>query len=129
MKALLTSSILLLLLIPTLHAEPQVFVDQTKDVIPQQEWNREIVTKKGGTVTFTIESQGPVSIIVLSGKGYQALLAKDMDAIERSDLILNLPSVPTPYTRTVTVPPGSSYFIIENLSDQSVKMRLKCYDP
>lgn len=129
MKALLTSSILLLLLIPNLHAEPQVFLDQTKDVIPQQEWNREIVTKKGGKFTFTVESQGPVSIIFLSGKGYQALLARNMDAIERSDLILNLPSVPTPYTRTVTAPPGSSWFIIENLSDQSVKMHLKCYDP
>ncbi len=129
MKALLTSSILLLLLIPSLHAEPQVFLDQTKDVTPHLEWNREIVTNKGGKFTFTVESQGPVSIIFLSGKGYQALLARNADALERSDMILNLPSVPTPYTRTVTAPPGSSWFIIENLSDQSVKMRLKCQVP
>jgi hypothetical protein len=128
-KALLTSSILLWLLIPALPAEPQVFLDQTKDVIPQQEWNREIVTKKGGKFTFTIESQGPVSIIFLSGKGYQAVLARNRDALERSDLILDLRSVSTPYTRTVTAPPGSSWFIIGNLSDQSVKMRLKCQVP
>jgi hypothetical protein len=128
MKAWLIVTILLPLWAPYLWAETSPFLDQTKEVSPQLEWNREIVTRRGGKVTFMIESQGPVSIIVLSGKGYQALLVKDMDAIERSDLILNLPSVPTPYKRTVTAPPGSSYFIIQNLSDKTAKMRLRCYD-
>ncbi|MEZ5385078.1 MAG: hypothetical protein R3F13_06135 [Prosthecobacter sp.] len=130
MKAWMTLTLLWLLLpAVTRGAEPQVFLDQTKELTPHLEWNREIVTKKGGKFSFTIESQGPVSIIIISGKRQQAQLAKDIDAIERSDLILDLPSVPTPYTRTVTVPPGSSWFIIENLSDQNVKMHLKCYVP
>lgn len=127
MKALLTFAILLLLWTPALKAEPKSFLDQTKEVIPQQEWNREIVTKGGGKFTFKIESEGPVSVIFISGKGYQALLARNADAIERSDLILNVPSTTSPYEKTVTAPPGSSWFIIENLSDKTVKMRLRCY--
>jgi hypothetical protein len=83
--------------------------------------------QSGGKITFKIDSQGPISVIFIKENGYKALLTRNADALQKTDIILNVPSAPSPYEKTVTAPAGSSWFIIQNLSDKSVEMRLRCH--
>src|SRR5262249_24951190 len=99
-----------------------------KEVPTKLEWNREIVSKRGGNVRFRIESQGPFSVMVVTGEGYKAVMSGNGSGFKKTDVLLNQISEESTFESTVLTPPGSSYFIIENRAGKPVKMHLQCYD-
>ncbi len=103
------------------------FLDQTKTVPAQQEWNREIVSEKGGSMRFRIDSVGPVSILLMTEKAYNGFMKGDLSGVQRSDMILDMPSVPPGFEKTVEIPAGSAWFILQNLYKEKVEIRLRCY--
>jgi hypothetical protein len=104
------------------------FLDQQKEIPPRLEWNREVVSRKGGTIAFRVTSEGPFSVTVLPAHAYQALMRKDQGALRKEDVLLMVESPGPALESEVTIPPGSSYFIIENRTDKAVRMHLQCYD-
>ena len=103
------------------------FLDQTKVVSPRMEWNREVTSRGGGTFDFLVTSRGPVAITVVTDKGYRAMMRRDMASFSSSDMLMTVDSPGGEYEGTVTIPPGSSWFIIENQTDDEARIRLECY--
>lgn len=105
------------------------FLDQSRDVGPHLEWNREVVSKKGGAITFRVTSQGPFAVTVVTGKAYEAVRRGARKGLNKQDLLLTIDSTETTYEGKVAIPPGSAWFIIENLTDMDVKITLQCFAP
>jgi hypothetical protein len=105
---------------------PSPFLKQSRRTPPRLEWNREVQSQRGGTISFVISSQGPFAVTVITGKGYDALRRRDREAFSKSDVLLTLDVDDSPYEGKVSIPPGSSWFIIENRSDEEVVLSLEC---
>jgi len=100
------------------------FVDQKKQVPARREWTKEIVSRRGGPLSFRVTSQGPFAVTVVTDRGYKALLGGA--ALNREDGLLSRDSGGTPLEGIVTVPAGSAWFILENQASQAVEMHLEC---
>lgn len=105
------------------------FLDKKKQIPPHLEWNTNINSKNGGTFSFRVESQGPFAVTVVNDAGYQAVQNKKSKAINKSDVLLTVDSKEQTYEGKVTVPPGTSWFIIENQADKEVEFHLQCFAP
>lgn len=101
------------------------FLDKKKQVGPKLEWNTEIVSKNGGTITFELTSQGPFAVLLVNEKAYKALLANQK--FQKADVLLDADSKVQKMEKTVTIPPGSSWFIIENQAAMNVEFHLQCF--
>jgi hypothetical protein len=110
------------------HPASKPFLDQEKDIPAQLEWNREIVSQRGGTFSFRVTSQGPFAVTVVTDKGLRAAKAGDRKAFDNRDLLLTVDSRGTSFESKVTVPAGTSWFIIENQTNNTVKMHLQCWE-
>jgi hypothetical protein len=84
------------------------FLDEKKEVPPHLEWNREVTSRSGGTISFRVSSQGPFAVTVVNAKGLQALKSGDKKAFDKSDLLLTADSKGPTYEGKATLPPGSS---------------------
>jgi hypothetical protein len=105
----------------------KAFLDQKKEVPPRKEWTREVTTRNGGPFTFRISSQGPFAVTVITDKGYKALQGKQK--VRKEDVLLTLDSKEPTLEGSVTVPAGSSWFIIENQTDKDAEIHLQCFAP
>jgi hypothetical protein len=105
------------------------FLDEKKEVGPRLEWNREVTARSGGTISFRVTSQGPFAITVVTEKGYKALQGGDKKAFDKRDILLTVDSKEPSQEGKVTLPAGSSYFIIENQTDKKVELHLQCFPP
>ena len=104
------------------------FLDQKKVVPPRMEWSREIVSKNGGSFTFRVSSQGPIGVTLITARGYKASIERNDKAFKKEDVILTVDSKNGQYKGYVTVPAGSSWFIIENQTDKEVEIHLQCFE-
>jgi hypothetical protein len=107
----------------------KAFLDQKKEIGSHLEWNREVTSKSGGTITFRVDSQGPFGVTVVNDKGYKALQADKKKAFSKEDVLLTADSKEPSYDGKVTLPPGSSWFIIENRMDKNAEIHLQCFAP
>lgn len=105
---------------------PAAFLDQEKEIPSRLEWTREVASRRGGAISFRVTSQGPFGVTVISGRGFQALQAGGRGSKE--DLLLVADPQSTSYEGRVTLPPGSSYIILENRAAQAVRFRLQCFE-
>jgi hypothetical protein len=103
------------------------FVDQKRTVGPWLEWNREVRVVTGRTFTFSVRSQGPFGVTLVTAKGYEALLKRDLNSLSKSDLLLTVNSKEATHEGKVTVLPGTYWFILENQTDKTVEFRLQCF--
>jgi hypothetical protein len=108
-------------------AGPGAFLDQTKTIPSRLEWNREVTARRGGTITFRVTSQGPFAVTVVTDQGYKAMKAGNRAAFNKQDVLLTVDAPGPTLERSVTLPPGSSWFIIENRSNQTAQIRLECF--
>jgi hypothetical protein len=106
---------------------PAPFLNQTREVPPRREWNREVTTRTGGTIRFKVTAHGPFGVTLVTGKGYEALRSGDPAGFSKRDVLLTLDAPGPTYEGRVTLPPGSSWFIIENQTDVQVRITLECY--
>jgi hypothetical protein len=126
-RLLAASCVLVLFCIGCGQGKP--FLDEKKEVAPHLEWNREVSAKKDGTISFRVESQGPFAVTVVTDKGYKAMKAGNKKGFDKTDVLLTIDSKENAYEGKVTLPAGSSYFIIENQSDKKVEFHLQCFPP
>jgi hypothetical protein len=105
----------------------RTFLDETRQVPPRKEWTREITSRGGGTFMFRVESQGPFEVTVVTDKGFRALTGADQSTFSKQDVLLKAVSKEPTLEKSATVPPGSSWFIIENQSDKPVQLHLQCF--
>jgi hypothetical protein len=113
----------------TTKPRPQLraFLDQKKEVPAGLEWNREVTSRNGGTISFRVDSQGPFAVTVVTGKAYNALKAGDNKPLNQSDVLLTVDSQGPTHEGTVTIPAGTSYFVIANQAKKTVEFRLQCF--
>jgi hypothetical protein len=107
----------------------KAFLDQKKQIGPRLEWNREVTSKSGGTISFRVTSQGPFGVTVVTDKGYKAVQGSNRKALNKEDVLLTADSKESTYEGNVTLPPGSSWFIIENQSAKNAELHLQCFAP
>jgi hypothetical protein len=107
----------------------QPFLDQQKDVPPRMEWTREVTSRNGGTITFLVTSPGPFGVTVISDKVYKTLRGGNRTALAKEDVLLTVDSKEPTLMESVTVPAGSTWFIIENQTDKNAEIRLQCFAP
>jgi hypothetical protein len=104
------------------------FLDERKEVGPRLEWNREVTSRKGGTIAFRVDSQGPFAVSLVTDKGYKALQGGDKKSFKKDYVLLTVDSKGPSYEGKATIPTGSSYFIIENQTGKKVEFHLQCSD-
>jgi hypothetical protein len=102
------------------------FLDEMKELRPRQEWNQEIVLRNGGPISFRITSDGRFAVTLITKQGYDALISGNKRKINKADILLTVDSKGKSYEGNVTVPAGSSYFIIENQTHMVVRISLVC---
>ena len=113
---------------PQPAATRKPFLDEKFEVPPSLEWSKEVTAKKGGAaITYRITSQGPLALTIVTEKGYKALTGSDKNAFDKADFLHKDDSTGSSLEGSITLPPGSSYFIIQNRSDQKVEIRLECF--
>ncbi|MFL5243759.1 MAG: hypothetical protein ACJ8FY_16785 [Gemmataceae bacterium] len=105
----------------------KAFLDQKKEIGPQLEWSREVVSKAGGTIAFRITSQGPFGVTVVTGAAWKAMQSRNEKAMNKADVLLSTNSKGPTYEGKVTIPAGSSFFILENQSNNKVEFHLECF--
>jgi hypothetical protein len=100
------------------------FLDATFDVPSGKEWNKDVIARKGGTISFRVTSQGPFAVTVVTDKGRKALMSGGK--VDKADILLTENSKEAMFEGKVTLPAGKSWFIIENQTKKSAKIRLEC---
>lgn len=107
-------------------ASTKPFLEQTKPgVLPKQSWTREIGSVKGGLIRFRVEAPGPYALILLTGPAFQTVQSGQKPS---PDGVLHNSDQTGTYEGTVTVPAGSSWFLIENSSATPVDIKLTCWE-
>ena len=109
-----------------LGAEP--FLKETKKVIARQEWNREVVTKKGGVMRFKVGSPEPFAVTLITDAARKDLMKGVKRKLGTNDLLLTVNCKPPVFERAVKLAAGSYYFILENQSSKPVEFTLECYE-
>lgn len=105
--------------------DKKAFLDATREVPPRKEWNKDVIAKNGGTISFRVTSQGPFAVTVVTDKGRQALLAGGK--VDQAEMLLTQ-DYKTPVAEgKVKLPAGKSWFIIENQTDKPANVRLECF--
>ena len=105
------------------------FIDEKKEISPRMEWNREVVLRTGGTFTFQVTSQGAFSVMVITEKAYNAMLQHDMEGVDKEDVLFFQDSKELTLKKSITVPMGSSWFVIENRTYKTVEFHFQCFLP
>ena len=109
-------------------AKGPAFLDAKKETPARLEWNREIVSKRGGNIAFRVTSQGPFTVTVIKGESWKALQRKDKTGVKKEDVFLMKDSNDPTYEGKVTLPAGSVYFILDNRSEKKVEFHLQCFE-
>jgi len=114
---------------PASKPRPQVraFLDDKKEVSPGVEWNREVGSRNGGTISFRVDSQGPFAVTIVTGESYKSLMAGNQRPLTQSDVLLTADCKGPTYEGKVKIPAGSSYFIVANRAGKAVEFRLQCF--
>jgi hypothetical protein len=108
----------------------KTFLDQKKTVPPRREWVREVLSRKGGSFNFKVSSQGAIGVTIVTDKGYKVIIGGDKKSLNMvEDVLLTVDSKDGVFEGRVTVPAGSSHFIIENQTDNEVEIHLQCFIP
>ena len=110
-------------------AQPWVsFLEQRKQVVPQAEWNREIVARNPGVFRCRIESEPPFAVTLVADRAYQAMLRRDPGGLKREDVLISADSRERVFDRVFSVPSaGSFWLILANRSGREVDMALACF--
>ncbi|MBF7072308.1 hypothetical protein ISG33_02680 [Glaciecola sp. MH2013] len=109
-------------------AESKVFISESRQVLPEFEWNREIIAGINVKIKCEIEnSEGALNVILIAERSYKALMSGDSENMKNEDLIFYKEST-TGKVQAVIKPPriGSYWFILKNEAKASSKITLKC---
>jgi hypothetical protein len=68
-------------------------------------------------------------VSVLNEKAYKALMSHDKEALKKEGCLFTADFKGPEMEGKVSLPPGFSWFIIENQSDKTVEFHLQCFPP
>jgi hypothetical protein len=83
--------------------------------------------EEGGNDHFPRGLTSPFGVTVVTDKGYKAVQSGDRKALKKEDILLTEDSKDPALEGKVTLPAGSSWFIIENRTDKKVEIHLQCF--
>lgn len=105
------------------------FISESKSLLPQQEWNREIV---GGNKIIHCKfsnTAGPLSAILLAEHSYKALVAGNKAQLRKSDLMFFEVSQAGALEADINITQrGSYYFILKNDTARQSEFSLSCFN-
>ena len=91
------------------------------------EWNREVSSRNGGTISFRVDSQGPFAVTIVTGQAYKSILARDQKPLTRSDVLLTADSQGPTYEGKVTVTAALPTSSLRTCANKPVEFHLQCY--
>lgn len=110
-----------------LQAPSRPFFDESKSLLPTQEWNREIVAKQAGKIRFRVDTVGPFALTVMNDKAHRGVLSNNMQGISKKDIMLTQDFSGPSSEGTVKLGKGTSWFLIENSASSTATLRLRCW--
>jgi hypothetical protein len=113
---------------PPQAGKGQPFLDAKQDVPPGLEWSRDVIAKNPGTFKVRVVSQGPIVVMAMSARVWQATQANKLRPADKSEVYLNADVKETTFEREITVPAGSTYIMIKNNSDKQTTIHLQVFD-
>lgn len=103
------------------------FLKESKSVPARREWDREIVSRAGGTVRFRVSCPRPFGVSIIADEALQDLKRGVKKRLGKEDVALTVDCREPSLERTLKLGKGSWHFIIENQSDQVAEVRLECW--
>jgi hypothetical protein len=99
--------------------------DEKKELLPKQEWNRDINVKVKSTCDVVITSKSPKNLMLIADRSYQAMLKNDDKDIHKEDLILDT-SLKEGETKTrVNLEAGHYWFIVRNDGKEKLTVQMQ----
>ena len=110
-----------------------LLLDQRK-TFGRTRWNQEITSKTGGTIIFRIAALTPVkqvpnlpvfSVNVVTDKGFREL---NRGGTKVTEILLAFDCYEPQVEKTVTLPAGLSWFMIDYHVEQEAEIQLQCFE-
>lgn len=76
---------------------------------------------------YRVDTPGAYALSIITDKGYKAMQSGNRAAFSKSDVLLTIDKM-GPYEATISLEPGSSWFMIMNATDKPVDIHLSCWD-
>ena len=108
---------------------PKAAIDETKTVPAGAEWNRQIIAKNEGVMTYGVETPAKFSLTLITDKGFKAVQARKEAGIAKSDVLFTKDFDPPSHILRSSVPAGSYWLMIRNNSDTAQQVRLIVWEP
>jgi hypothetical protein len=105
------------------------FIDEKFVVKPSDMWHREIKAPRAGTIRFRVEAKTPFFVYVVTNHGHEVLNGANPNSIKQEDLLFKQNSDGHTMEDRVSLPPGSSWFLIESASNKEMEVHLECFRP
>jgi hypothetical protein len=106
----------------------KVFVSEMRNVIAEQEWNREIIAYSAGTIDCKIKNEmGRMSVTLIADRSYKAIILRDRSQFVQSDIVFTNDFPDGEFIGGITVSKkGKYWFIIQNGTDKPSEISLEC---
>lgn len=101
--------------------------DEKKELIAQQEWNRDINVKNAAKIEVVLNSAAKKNLVIVSDRTYQALKKGDAKGIHKEDIIADLPLGAGETRSTIALPAGHHWFIIKNESNEGSTIQMQWF--
>ncbi len=105
-----------------------VFLEQTKSVGGQAEWNREIAARNAGTISIKIKVKegGKFSVLLLTDEDYQVVTGKKSEPDNFKPKAVIDATASNSFEKVVKLEKGAYWFIIENQENTERNISLIC---
>jgi hypothetical protein len=99
--------------------------DEKKEMLPKQEWNRDINVKVKSTFDVVITSKSPKNLMLIADRSYQAMLKNDDKDMHKEDLILDTSLKEGETNTRVTLEAGHYWFIVRNDGKEKLTVQMQ----
>lgn len=110
--------------------KPFVFLDQTRKVGGQLEWNREIIAANAGelNIKVVLKEKGKFSVLIMRDEDYQVVIGKRPEPKGfKPELLINVDTADTYETR-IKLAKGTYWIIVGNQEAHEIEIHLICSD-
>jgi hypothetical protein len=105
-----------------------IFLNQTKTVGGQLEWNREIIANQDGTIRIKIQVKegGKFSTLLVRDEDYQVISGKKPEPEKFKPQPIIITEANNSFEKVQKLEKGTYWFIIENQEQQEKNINLIC---
>lgn len=106
---------------------PIAFLDQTKQVPPGLEWNRQIMLRKAGGIRLRVTSTQKFSVLIVTDKAFQGIEKNQLNKVTKADLLFDADPRTEPLEQIVELPAVSCWIMIKNESKTAAETHVECF--